>query len=125
MTDGTTITNNLLQVLLSNGFPRLRICKVFDIGDVRFSDTWTGSSTLHTLNLFLSGNFFIKDPTPQELILSICPRLRQLTTNRFPMDGFEGNALAQTALLFSRMLEILNFLRILRILRPITYRESL
>ncbi len=95
MNNSKAIRNNLLQVLLSNDFPQLRIFKAFDIGrDVTFSDTWTGSPTLHTLNLFLSGNFFIKDPTPEELMHSICPRLRQLTTNQFPMEDFEGNALA-------------------------------
>ncbi len=89
MTNKITIKDNLLQVLLSNGFPRLRICTTFDIGfSTTFSDTWTGSPTLHTLNLT------IRDPVHQEKLRSLCPRLRRLTTDHFPMDGFSpGNAL--------------------------------
>jgi hypothetical protein len=88
VTNKTTIKDNLLQVLLSNGFPRLRICKVFDTGLVGFDNTWTGSPTLHTLNLYM------RNPVYHEQIRSICPRLHRLTTDDFPMDGFAGNALA-------------------------------
>ncbi len=87
VTNKTTIKDNLLQVLLSNGFPRLRICKAFDIGGVDFSDTWTGSDTLYTLNVFM------RNSVHQEKLRSICPRLHRLTTNNFPMNGFTGNAL--------------------------------
>ncbi len=87
VTNSKPIIENLLQVLLSNGFPRLRICKVFDIGGVDFSDTWTGSPTLHTLNLSM------RNSVHHEQIRSICPGIRRLTTDNFPMDGFTGNAL--------------------------------
>jgi hypothetical protein len=87
VTNNTTIKDNLLQVLLSNGFLRLRICKAFDIGGVVFSDTWTGSDGLHTLNLWM------RNPVHHEQIRSICPQLHRLTTDNFPMDGFAGNAL--------------------------------
>ncbi len=86
VTNNESIKENLLQVLLSNGFSRLRICKVFDLGPASFSDTWTGSPTLHTLNLSLW------DGVHQGQIHSLCPQLRQLTTDNFPMDGFTGNA---------------------------------
>jgi hypothetical protein len=87
VTNKTTIKDNVLQVLLSNGFPRLRIYKAFDIGFVGFNNTWTGSDTLHTLNLFM------RNTVDQEKLRSICPRLHRLTTDNFPMNGFTGNTL--------------------------------
>jgi hypothetical protein len=61
-------------VILSNGFPRLRICTAFDIGALAFNTTWTGSSALHTLNLNLKTTFDC------EQLRSVCPQLRRLTT---------------------------------------------
>jgi hypothetical protein len=49
--DDTKIISDLFQVILSNGFPRLQICTALDIGAVAFSDAWTGSPLLRTLNL--------------------------------------------------------------------------
>ena len=72
--------NNLLQILLSNGFPRLQICIMFDTGIVSFQETWTGSSSLHTLNLF------IPHPVHREQLRSICPQLCRLTNYRFSMN---------------------------------------
>lgn len=73
--------NDLLQVLFSNGFPRLRICTIFDIGfSVCFNDTWTGSPTLRTLNLYM------RELLDREQLRSVCPRLRRLTTKRFSLD---------------------------------------
>ncbi len=88
MTHRTPLKNKFLHVLLSNSFPRLRICTMFDIGVVTCSDTWMGSSTLQTLNLPM------KNPLDQGKLRSLCPRLRRLTTDEFPIDGFSaGNAL--------------------------------
>ena len=74
MTDKTETRNALFQVILSNGFPGLRICSAFGVGIPTFSDTWTGATALRTLNVYLK-------TTPEcERLRSICPNLRRLTT---------------------------------------------
>ena len=65
---------NLFETILSNGFPRLRICTAFDIEPLDFSNTWTGSSNLRALNLNL------KTEHDCQQLRSICPQLRRLTT---------------------------------------------
>jgi hypothetical protein len=72
--DDTKTKSDLFQVILSNGFPRLRICTALDIGAVAFSDTWTGSPLLHTLNLKMQ-----KDEDDEKL-RSKFSYMRQLTT---------------------------------------------
>ncbi|CAF0752962.1 unnamed protein product [Adineta steineri] len=51
LNDRMEAISDLFQVILSNGFPQLRICTALDIGTVPFSDTWIGSSSLQMLNL--------------------------------------------------------------------------
>ncbi|CAF4997072.1 unnamed protein product [Rotaria sp. Silwood1] len=69
------IISDLFQVILSNGFPRLRICTVMDIGSVPFNDEWTGSLNLQILNVEMKTN---KDEEKLRLKL---PYVRQLTTH--------------------------------------------
>jgi hypothetical protein len=71
-----------LKILLSNGFPRLRICTTLKMGFLvfNFHNTWAGSSTLRTLNLPMEKSHDC------EQLRSICPGLRRLTTNRHSMD---------------------------------------
>jgi hypothetical protein len=64
--------NDLFQVILSNGFPRLRICIAVGIGSLNSSETWTQSPSLRHLVL---------DPQVShvcEQILAVCPNLRPL-----------------------------------------------
>ncbi len=77
VTNSHETVNNLLQTIFTNGFPRLEICMVFDIGLVVFNDTWTGSHSLHILNLFMP------HPFHREKLRSICPRLHRFTNCRF------------------------------------------
>jgi hypothetical protein len=72
--EDTKIISDLFQVILSNGFPRLRICTALDIGSVAFSDTWTGSPLLHTLNLKMQTD------QDEEKLRSKFSYMRQLTT---------------------------------------------
>jgi hypothetical protein len=74
MNGDTETINNLFQVILSNGFPRLRICLAFDIGALSFNNTWIGSPVLHTLNLNMKTTY------DYEQLRSVCPHLRRLTT---------------------------------------------
>ncbi len=62
--------SNLFQVILSNGFPRLRICRAIGIGSLDSNQIWTGSQSLHFL--LLDG----QTPLIYGLILSVCPNLR-------------------------------------------------
>jgi len=78
---GAESINNLLEVILSNGFPRLRICTAFHIGCFEYNNAWTGSSTLRILNLHL------KTTTDSDQLRSVCSQLRQLTT----YDSSMGN----------------------------------
>ena len=78
MNGDTETIINLFQIILSNGFPRLRICAAFDIGALVFSDKWLGSPALHILNLNM------KTMHDHEQLHSVCPHLRQLTTYESP-----------------------------------------
>ncbi len=65
-----------------NGFPRLRICTMYNnigSGSGSFSNTWTGSTSLRALNLCIQ-------MLQCEQLRSICPRLRRLTTHMFKVD---------------------------------------
>ncbi|CAF4208617.1 unnamed protein product, partial [Adineta steineri] len=66
--------SDLFQVILSNGFPQLRICTALDIGTVPFGDTWIGSSSLQILNLKMK-----TDQDYEKLLLKL-PDGCQLTT---------------------------------------------
>ncbi len=67
--------NNLFQVILSNGFPRLRIFTAISIPLLDSSDTWTGSPVLRALHLNM------KTAYDYEKLLSVCPNLRRFTSN--------------------------------------------
>ncbi len=73
MLDKANAINNLFQVILSNGFPRLRICTATGIGSLDASETWTGSPTLRLL--VLDGEI----PLTYGQIRSLYPNLRQPT----------------------------------------------
>ncbi len=74
--------NKLFQVILSNGFPHLRICTTSDIGgSMASSETWTGSSSLRALNLNMATS------ADAEQLQSICPLLRRLTTYESTMGN--------------------------------------
>lgn len=75
ISDDIRSVNRLFQVILSDGFPRLRICKGFRIGTLTFSETWKGSPSLRILNLNL------QTTTDCDQLRSICPQLYRLTTD--------------------------------------------
>ena len=60
----------LFERILSNGFPRLRICTTIGINAIERSETWTGSPALRTLILNL------RTLSDCEYIRSLCPNLR-------------------------------------------------
>ncbi len=62
--------DNLFQVILSNGFPRLRICAAVGIGSLNSSETWTTSPALRRLKLDPQVSYV------HEQILAVCPNLR-------------------------------------------------
>ncbi|CAF1341176.1 unnamed protein product [Adineta ricciae] len=52
--DKLKVISDLLEILLSNGFSRLRICKILDIGAVSFNEKWTGTPSLKILNVAMA-----------------------------------------------------------------------
>ncbi len=74
MNSGTNVINKLFAVILSNGFPRLRICTAVGIGTVDSSEKWTGSPALRTLHLDM------KTAHDYEQLLYACPNLRRFTS---------------------------------------------
>ena len=88
MTSSHETINNLLQIIFTNGFPRLEICTIFDIGlVVVFSEIWTGSPSLRFVNLYMPHSHH------REQLRSICPRLRRLTSYRLSTnDPLHGNS---------------------------------
>lgn len=100
MTHSHETIDNLLQIIFTNGFPRLEICTIFGLGlVVIFSDTWTGSSSLRFVNLYMPHSHH------REQLRSICPRLRRLTSYRLSTnDPLKGN------LYFPIILKICNHL---------------
>lgn len=88
MSNSHETISNLLQIIFTNGFPRLEICTIFDIGIVVvFSDTWTGSPSLRIVNLYMPHS------RHREQLRSICPRLRRLTSFRLSTnDPLQGNS---------------------------------
>jgi hypothetical protein len=106
--------NNLFQIILSNGFPRLRICTALDIGTLSFSNTWTGSPALRTLNLVM------KTKSDYDQLHSICPHLHRLTTHNSSIDDTQigtsflfvtlGKSMSASESIYLIMLSILTFL---------------
>jgi hypothetical protein len=62
--------NDLFQVILSNGFPRLRICTAIGVGCLDSCETWTNSPALRRLVLDT------QTLRVYEQILVVCPNLR-------------------------------------------------
>ncbi|CAF1289680.1 unnamed protein product [Adineta ricciae] len=54
--DKLKVISDLLEILLSNGFSRLRICTILDIGTVPFNEKWTGTPSLKILNVAMATN---------------------------------------------------------------------
>ncbi len=71
LSDQTKSQNDLFQLVLSNGFPRLRICTVIGIEALNPNETWTGSPALRVFILTA------RTPLPYDQIRSLCPNLRQ------------------------------------------------
>ncbi len=67
----TKSVNDLFQVILSNGFPRLRICTTTGIGSLDLNKAWTGSLALRLLILN------VQTAADYEQVRSLCPNLRQ------------------------------------------------
>ena len=63
--------NDLFAIILSNGFPCLRICTATGIGVLEANENWTGSSTIRLL--ILDGQV----PTVDEIIAGLCPNLHE------------------------------------------------
>lgn len=72
ITEIPKVMNDLLEVLFSDRFSRLRTFITFGTGDVSFNNRWIGSSTLRTLIL----HRYVHDDTTH--FYFICPRLRRL-----------------------------------------------
>jgi hypothetical protein len=66
--------NNLFQVILSNDFPRLRMCTAVRIGALVQNGRWTGSDALRSLHLD------IETRDDYEKLRSICPHLKRFTS---------------------------------------------
>jgi hypothetical protein len=67
----TRSINDLFQVILSNGFPRLRICTAIGIEPIDLNEAWTGSPTLRILIWNLRTSLACQQ------VVSLCPNLRQ------------------------------------------------
>ncbi len=66
--------NDLFQLILSNGFPRLRLCTAVGIAPLATSDTWSRSPALRSLHLDM------KSAYNYEQIFYLCPNLRRFTS---------------------------------------------
>ncbi len=67
--------NQLFQMILSNSFPRLRICTAIGIEALNSNETWTGAPAIRLL--LLSG----QTPLINERLRSACPNLRLLKSS--------------------------------------------
>ena len=76
---GTHTVRHLFEVILSNGFSRLRICTAVGIGTLAASGTWSGSPVLRILHLDMETTH------DYEQLRSACPNLRRFTS--FGLSG--------------------------------------
>jgi len=74
MTDVENTIKKLFKVILSNGFPRLKICTAVDIGTLDSSEIWTGSPALRILHLDM------KTTHDYTKVHNACPNLRRFTS---------------------------------------------
>jgi ubiquitin-protein ligase len=80
VTDERKTLKNLFEVILSNGFPRLRICTAAGIESLDESETWTGSPSLRILILD------VRTPVAYEKLGSVCPNLRQFKSHSLSLS---------------------------------------
>lgn len=73
-TTANEIVSGLFEVILSNGFPQLRICTGVNIKTLVSSNKWKESPALLTLHLDM------ETVNDYEQLLSACPRLRRFTS---------------------------------------------
>ena len=66
--------NDLLQLVLSNGFSQLRKFTAIRLGTFETRETWTGSPTLRFLHLDM------QTAHDYQKIQSLCPNLRKFTS---------------------------------------------
>ena len=78
--------NDLFQAVLSNAFPRLRICISARIEPLDPNEAWTGSPALRTLQLDM------RTTEGFEQLFSACPNLRRFTScHIFGIAPLKGN----------------------------------
>jgi hypothetical protein len=70
----TETINNLFQVILSNGFPRLQMCTAVRIGALVLNERWVGSPALRSLHLD------VETVDDYEKLRSIYPHLKRFTS---------------------------------------------
>lgn len=73
--DKAKTTRDLFQVILSNGFPRLRICMAAGLDTLELNEAWRNSPSLRLL--------FVEKQAPlvDEHCCSVCPNLRPLKSH--------------------------------------------
>ena len=73
--DKAKTTRDLFQVILSNGFPRLRICMAAGLDTLELNEAWRNSPSLRLL--------FVEKQAPlvDEHCCSVCPNLRPLNSH--------------------------------------------
>ncbi len=76
---------DLFQIILSNGFPQLRLCTAVGIAPLKANDTWSPSPALRSLHLDM------KTANDYEQLIHICPNLRRFTSyGRAWVDPLNG-----------------------------------
>ena len=73
-----------MEILLSNGFSRLRVCTILDVGTISFNEKWTGTPSLKILNIAMATN------EDKVKLQAMFPYVRHLTTHEysfFPDSG--------------------------------------
>ncbi len=79
--NGTRSLIDLFQVILSNDFPRLRICTTAGIEFLDSNEAWTGSPAIRCLILN------VRTVVAYEQILFLCPNLRRFNSDsHLPID---------------------------------------
>ena len=72
--EGSSAVQQLLSVILSNGFPRLRTCTAVGVGTLTVNKQWSGSPALSSLYVEM------QTAHDYEQLRSLCPRLPPLTS---------------------------------------------
>jgi len=98
--DERILLNNLFQVILSNGFPRLRICTTAGIESLESSETWTGSPILRVLVLD------VRTPLAYEKLRSVCPNLRHFKSHSLSLSLSLSNYSGRNKRLFMEIMQL-------------------